>query len=55
MIEGISELIESHNIQGYRLESFKTILENFNKVKMPSMLQYAKLVNDLNNVILDDE
>lgn len=55
MIKGLSELIESHNVQSHQLKSVKSIIVNFNKAKMPSMIQYAKLVNDLNNVVLDEE
>jgi hypothetical protein len=55
MIEGISELIESHNIQSHQLENIKEVLKRFNNVKMPSTLQYSKLVSDLNNILFDED
>lgn len=54
MIEGISELIESHNIQKHQLDNIKEVLKRFNSVKMPSTLQYSKLVGDLNNILFDE-
>lgn len=55
MIEGISELIESHNIQSHQLENIKEVFKRFNNVKMPSTLQYSKLVSDLNNILFDED
>lgn len=55
MIEGISELIESHSIQSHQLENIKEVLKRFNNVKMPSTLQYSKLVSDLNNILFDED
>lgn len=55
MIEGISELIESHNTQSHQLENIKEVLKRFNNVKMPSTLQYSKLVSDLNNILFDED
>ena len=55
MVEGISELIESHNTQSHQLENIKEVLKRFNNVKMPSTLQYSKLVSDLNNILFYED
>lgn len=56
MIEGLSELIESHNVQDHKLKNIEILLKNFNKIKLPSTLQYMKLTNQLNEIIgIDNE
>lgn len=56
MIDGLSELIESHSDQEHTLKNIEILLKKFNNVKLPSTLQYMKFISELNGIMdIDNE
>jgi hypothetical protein len=51
MFGNITDLITENSNNVDTISNFKRIVQNFNKIPMPSTLQYIKLVNDLNEVL----